>query len=950
MSNDIYTVATVFETKGQEEAEKALRDNEAAVKAYEKAQQTLNTRMKVSIDRSNAKAKTLGQLDSATKKAENEIKRLSVSVEQGAITGGQYQGRLNQISATLKRLGLEGAQSKVLSYGRATREATTAVMRHEAALKRKKTTQDRATDSTRKLTQATRQGTNASQAIRNQFLGAANAIAVLDGPLGGVASRFSAFGVLAGRAGFALAGLGVATTAFSFIAQRAIRDFADWEVQIATLENRLNTFGNQVNLTSQEIVRLSEDIGLSTLADEREVLRAANQLLTFRNISTDVFDDVLTAAQDLAASGFGTIESETVKLAKALEDPRQSLTSLSRAGVVFTRAQREMIISLVDTGREAEAMALILQNVERQVGGAGVAQANNTLAGSFDTIGQAVRTASRELGEFVADALGVRQLLSEMAEGAANYIESTQDTTPERSIRAAREELERLNAQLDNVVSRSDRGMLSTAFLGRGQRFREDVEAQIEVQEEIIRGLQEQLRVEQDLEALSSSSGVLDRRFQNLEDIQAQIDLQRELIGLTQEEARVRTAMAQAGLGGDVWANINEEIETYRQRLIAVGTDISEVNRLVREHRQNLQDARTVADQWRSAIEEAARSRAINQLNDSTSEGNDLLRAQVRILREARDAGNEDLTVTEARRLAQIEVHMAMLDQEQSFLLMREASVGLTEVELQRLSVVLATRDALNEQSILLGQLGEFTKTPSSGGGGGGVDPNEEYQRELESLQEYLNRRREEMMIANGLESLVVQEQYEERFNTLQNALERELVTRQEYDEMYVQLARSREDRISEIERESQQYRRDAWSSALGDLSSLMSSESDKMFRIGQAAAIAQATIDGYSAAIAAWNKGMQVGGPPVAAAFTAMSLARTGAMISQIGGRQSGGGSAGGRTAEAPPSSGGPGPQKVLIQGLDPDALYTGDQLQKLFEAFYDENDNRGKVFVVSR
>ena len=137
MADDIYKTSVIFETKGQDEAEKALKDNEAATKAYEKAQQTLNSRMKVSIDRSNAKAKTLGQLDSATKKAENEIKRLAVSVEQGAITGGQYQGRLNQIAASLKKMGLEGAQSKVLSYGRSTREATATVKQHEAALRAK---------------------------------------------------------------------------------------------------------------------------------------------------------------------------------------------------------------------------------------------------------------------------------------------------------------------------------------------------------------------------------------------------------------------------------------------------------------------------------------------------------------------------------------------------------------------------------------------------------------------------------------------------------------------------------------------------------------------------------------------------------------------------------------------------------------------------------------------
>lgn len=98
-------------------------------------------------------------------------------------------------------------------------------------------------------------------------------------------------------------------------------------------------------------------------------------------------------------------------------------------------------------------------------------------------------------------------------------------------------------------------------------------------------------------------------------------------------------------------------------------------------------------------------------------------------------------------------------------------------------------------------------------------------------------------------------------------------------------------------------------SGAFGDLSSLMQSENKKMFKIGQVAAVAQATVSGYQAAVDAWQKGMKIGGPPVAAAFTAASLAKTGMLISQIqsasasgGGGSGSAGSGGGSTATAAP------------------------------------------------
>ena len=80
-----------------------------------------------------------------------------------------------------------------------------------------------------------------------------------------------------------------------------------------------------------------------------------------------------------------------------------------------------------------------------------------------------------------------------------------------------------------------------------------------------------------------------------------------------------------------------------------------------------------------------------------------------------------------------------------------------------------------------------------------------------------------------------------------------------------------------------------------GDLATLMASENEKIFKIGKAAAVAEATINGYKAAVTAWEKGMDIGGPPVAAAFTAASLAKTGALISSIASQNVGGGSGGG-------------------------------------------------------
>jgi phage-related protein len=91
-----------------------------------------------------------------------------------------------------------------------------------------------------------------------------------------------------------------------------------------------------------------------------------------------MFDRATMAAQDLAAAGFGTAESNAVALGKALNDPLKGVTALSRMGVTFTEEQKGMIESLMETGDVAGAQALIMKELETQVGGTAVAITTNS--------------------------------------------------------------------------------------------------------------------------------------------------------------------------------------------------------------------------------------------------------------------------------------------------------------------------------------------------------------------------------------------------------------------------------------------------------------------------------------------------------------------------------------------------------------------------------------------
>jgi len=82
--------------------------------------------------------------------------------------------------------------------------------------------------------------------------------------------------------------------------------------------------------------------------------------------------------------------------------------------------------------------------------------------------------------------------------------------------------------------------------------------------------------------------------------------------------------------------------------------------------------------------------------------------------------------------------------------------------------------------------------------------------------------------------------------------------------------------------------------------------------------------------------------------------IAATG--LSQAASAASGGtsgtvsGSASGAAATMPTQTASTTPQRVIIEGIDRDSFFSGEQLSKIFEAIYEENENRGMVFEVAR
>jgi len=173
------------------------------------------------------------------------------------------------------------------------------------------------------------------------------------------------------------------------------------------------------------------------------------------------------------------------------------------------------------------------------------------------------------------------------------------------------------------------------------------------------------------------------------------------------------------------------------------------------------------------------------------------------------------------------------------------------------------------------------TTTPGVAGGAGIAS---DMAARLEALQEGF-----------ATEAEVVADWYAQGQETLVGALEAELLTREEYNAAILALEQQHADKLAGINDASVKDRLEGYKGMFSDIASLASSGNKKLFKIGQAASLANALVSGYEAATDAWAKGMKIGGPPVAAAFAGASMIKTAGLIASIKSVNSSGGGSGG-------------------------------------------------------
>ncbi len=211
---------------------------------------------------------------------------------------------------------------------------------------------------------------------------------------------------------------GVVATAFAAVSAAAVQGisiYAETERYMARTEAQLKATGAAVGFTASELDKFARSVAMNTLASTDGIRNAMSVLMTFKSVTGDIFKQTISLAQDLAEVFKTDVASEARNLGRALETPTEAVSILKRKGIELSESQQELIKKFVESGEKAKAQELILHELQKRVGGAGQAAANDTVTGALDTLGQV----TQELKEEFSKATGITDIFKKSVNGLA---------------------------------------------------------------------------------------------------------------------------------------------------------------------------------------------------------------------------------------------------------------------------------------------------------------------------------------------------------------------------------------------------------------------------------------------------------------------------------------------------------------------------------------------------
>lgn len=148
------------------------------------------------------------------------------------------------------------------------------------------------------------------------------------------------------------------------------------------LQAALKSTGGVVGETQKQLENYQQVLMDQTGVDDDVIAKGEEMLLTFTNIRGRIYEQALPAIIDMTAAMNGGkvsmegIQTTSIQVGKALNDPITGFTKLQKVGVTFNNQQKEQIKTMVRNNDVMGAQSIILKELNKEFGGTAVAIAN----------------------------------------------------------------------------------------------------------------------------------------------------------------------------------------------------------------------------------------------------------------------------------------------------------------------------------------------------------------------------------------------------------------------------------------------------------------------------------------------------------------------------------------------------------------------------------------------
>jgi hypothetical protein len=235
-----------------------------------------------------------------------------------------------------------------------------------------------------------------------------------------ITAGLSAIGGAAVVGGLAAAGAGLA--AVGIYTKGAVEAAMEAEVVEAQLNSVLQATGGIAGVTAEQAKGLADAFGKTTMFEDDLILSGENMLLTFTNIGEDVFPLATQTMLDMSQALGQDLKSSAMQIGKAINNPIEGISALTRVGVTFTKEQEDQIRAMQEAGDMAGAQGVILGELQREFGGAAEA-AGGTFAGKMEILQNRLGNVQETLGAALIPLLLILMTaLTPLIEGFAQFV------------------------------------------------------------------------------------------------------------------------------------------------------------------------------------------------------------------------------------------------------------------------------------------------------------------------------------------------------------------------------------------------------------------------------------------------------------------------------------------------------------------------------------------------